>query len=114
MNEQIEGGAGPAVASHSKDASVEGPTPASSITGKSAPASGPSETVSGLAGQVRGAVGEAASSVSEATGAAREAVSRQTARAADQATEFVREQPLIALIATGAICFMLGMLLSRR
>ncbi len=104
MSEKIEGGAGPALAAHSKDASK----PHTSVANEAA------DTVSGLAGQMREAVGHAASSVSEAANAAGETVSRQTSRAADQAAEFVREQPLVALLATGAICFMLGTLISRR
>jgi ElaB/YqjD/DUF883 family membrane-anchored ribosome-binding protein len=116
MNEKIEGGAGPAIAAHSKDAAVAGrPNAPANANGSAGPhAGGISETVSDLAGQARDAAGQAAASVSDAAGAATQQVARQTARAADHAAEFVREQPLLALLATGTVCFMLGLLVSRR
>jgi len=114
MSEKIEGGSASALASHSKDASVDGPPPASSRTGEPAQVSSHPEGVGGFAGQVREAVGQAAASVSDAAGAASKTVSQQSARAADEAMDFVREQPLVALMVTGAVCFILGMLIPRR
>jgi ElaB/YqjD/DUF883 family membrane-anchored ribosome-binding protein len=111
MGEQIEGVARPALAAHSKDASAKGPTTASSTTGKTMPpGSGDSGPVGDLANRVRDAAARAASSVSDAA----DVTARQTVRAADEATEFVHQQPLVALLATGAICFMLGLVLRRR
>ena len=56
----------------------------------------------------------AASTVSDAAGSAGQRLSGQSSRAADQAADFVREQPIVALLATGAICLVLGLLLARR
>jgi ElaB/YqjD/DUF883 family membrane-anchored ribosome-binding protein len=119
MSENVKGGAGPAVAAHSKDASATGSTPASSATGAanrgavdSAP--GTSEAVRELSQQARDAAGRAASSVSDAADSASQLLSGQGARVAHQAASFVREQPLVALVSTGAICLVLGILLGRR
>jgi hypothetical protein len=43
-----------------------------------------------------------------------ERISHQPTEPADADLELVREQPLAALMATGAVCFMLGTLFSRR
>jgi ElaB/YqjD/DUF883 family membrane-anchored ribosome-binding protein len=102
-----EGGAGPALAAHSKDGSVPGPTPASEATDKAAPASA-------MAHQAYDAVSNAASSAYSIAGRARDTVSDKGGRAADQLGQFVREQPVLALLMTGALCFALGLLLGRR
>ncbi len=117
-DKQIEGGAGPALAAHSKDASVPGGNPASSATGHDdkrpgAAASDVSDTVSRVAGQARDAAGKVAASVSNAAGQVRDQVSGQGG-ATDQVAEFVREKPIAALLATGAVGLILGMLLTRR
>ena len=66
---QFEGGSGPALAAHSKDASTAGPTPASSATGDDASGSGSAaEVVSKLAGQAREAANRVGASVSNAAG----------------------------------------------
>jgi ElaB/YqjD/DUF883 family membrane-anchored ribosome-binding protein len=116
MNEnQNEGGAGPALAAHSKDGSTPGPTPASSATGREAtPSSSATETAGKLAGQAREAAGRLGSSVSDAAGRAREGLSTQSGRIADQGSTLVREQPLAALALTGVICFAIGYLIGRR
>jgi ElaB/YqjD/DUF883 family membrane-anchored ribosome-binding protein len=106
MNDSFAGAAGPAVAAHSKDASVEGPTAASSATGKPAPR-GDSATVHGVAGSARAAA-------SEMAGVAAETLSRETGRAADHAAAFVRAQPLVALLGSAMLGFVLGSLLARR
>ena len=115
MNDKTEGGAGPIVAAHSKDGSAPGPAPASSATGnEDRDAGGVAETVSGLPGQVRNTAGRAASSVSDAVGSASKSLSEQGARVADEVANLVREQPIVALLATGAACLVLGVLLGRR
>jgi ElaB/YqjD/DUF883 family membrane-anchored ribosome-binding protein len=133
---QVKGGAGPALAAHSKDGAAPGITPASSAAGsaphsKDTPAAGPtttssaagsedassgsvSETMSRISGQAREAAGRVASSVSEAAGNARQSLSGQGGRAAEQAAEFVRAQPVIALVSVGVVGLALGVLLGRR
>jgi ElaB/YqjD/DUF883 family membrane-anchored ribosome-binding protein len=109
-----DGGAGPALAAHSKDAAAPGPNPASNKTGSSEPSGGVSETVSRLSEQAREAAGRLGSSVSEAAGSARQTLSEQGGRAVNQAGVFVREQPLMALAVTGVVCLAMGILLGRR
>lgn len=111
---QISGGAGPALAAHSKDASAPGQTPAASATGNQGEAGRYSDTVRGLADRARDGVERVKASGRDAAGSAREALSGQGGRAVEQAEEFVREQPLAALAITGAICLALGVLLGRR
>ena len=115
MDEKTPGSAGPALAAHSKDASTPGPTQASSATGNQdwPAAGGVSETVNRVSGQAREAAERLATSASEAASTATRQLSEQGGRAADQVAEFVREQPLTALLATGAVCFALGVLVAR-
>jgi ElaB/YqjD/DUF883 family membrane-anchored ribosome-binding protein len=115
----VDGGAGPALAAHSKDASAAGPSPASSATGgdggtSGGMAAGISEKVSRLSQSANEAAGRAASWASASAGNARQTLSGQGGRAADQAAAFVREQPLVAIAATGLVCLALGVLLGRR
>jgi ElaB/YqjD/DUF883 family membrane-anchored ribosome-binding protein len=91
MDEKVETGAGPALAAHSKDGSAIGQTSASSTTGN------------------RAGVGE--NSAAETVSRLSEQASQ---RASDQVTDFVREQPVLALVAAGAVCFVLGLLIGRR
>jgi ElaB/YqjD/DUF883 family membrane-anchored ribosome-binding protein len=116
MNEnETEGGAGPALAAHSKDGSTPGPTPASSATGQdAAPSSSTTETTSKLTGQARNAASRLGSSVSDAAGRAREGLSTQGSRMVDQGSTLVRERPLGALALTGLICFGIDYLVGRR
>ncbi len=44
-DKQIEGGAGPALAAHSKDAAGPGPTPAVRMTAAGAPSSAPDQAI---------------------------------------------------------------------
>ncbi len=112
---QMPGSAGPALAAHSKDGSAPGPTPMSSATGSHDGRAGPvPETASPLSEQAREAAGRVRSSVYDAAGSARQSLSGQGGRAADQAAEFIREQPLAALAITGVICFAFGLLIGRR
>jgi len=72
----VDGGAGPALAAHSKDASAAGPSPASSATGNdgttsSGTAAGVSEKVSQLSQQASEAAGRAASWASASAGNAK-------------------------------------------
>ena len=114
MNENgISGGAGAALAAHSKDASAHGQTPASGMMGDHGHASGPGGG-SGSPGTVQEGAGHRGTSAGEAVGNAREALAGQGARAMDQAADFVRGQPLAAMAITGAVCLALGVLLSRR
>ncbi len=112
---QIKGGSGPALAAHSKDASVPGATSASSATGNDASgSSSASEAVTHLSGQAREAAGRMGASVSDAAGRARQTLSEQGSRAADQGSALVREQPFVALAVTGVVCLVIGILLGRR
>lgn len=116
----IDGGAGPALAAHSKDASATGSAAASAAQGNNDGAStagaapGVTEKVSRLSEQASEAAGRAASWASTSAGNARQALSGQGSRVADQATEFVREQPMVAIAVTGLVCLALGVLLGRR
>lgn len=90
---EIRGGAAPALAAHSKDASTAGPTPASSATGEPMPPK---------------------TSFRDGIADAIDAVSAQGARVATPAADFVREQPFAALAVMGVACFAFGLLLGRR
>jgi ElaB/YqjD/DUF883 family membrane-anchored ribosome-binding protein len=112
---QIEGGSGPALAAHSKDASIPGPTSASSATANDpGGSSSAGETASRLSGQAREAATRMGASVSDAAGRARQTLSAQGGRVADQGSALVREQPFVALALTGAVCLVIGILLGRR
>jgi ElaB/YqjD/DUF883 family membrane-anchored ribosome-binding protein len=100
-----EGGAGPALAAHSKDGSARGQTTASEATGS--PSRGPVDTA---AEQARDSISNAAASAYNAAGQARDMLSER----AGQAGQFVREQPVFMLVVTGLLCLMLGLLLGRR
>jgi ElaB/YqjD/DUF883 family membrane-anchored ribosome-binding protein len=104
-----EGGAGPALAAHSKDGSVPGQTPASEAIGRPA-----SSSASNMAPQARDAVSNAASAAYSSAAQARDMVSERGGRAADQVGQFVREQPVLALMMTGVLGLTLGLLLGRR
>lgn len=112
--EQTEGGAGPAIAAHSKDASAPGAIPASSTTESTGRPSSVAETISGVAGQAREAAGRLGASASDAAGTAKQSLADRSGRAADQTATFVREQPIVALAVTGAVCLAIGILLGRR
>jgi len=98
---QAQGGAGSAIAAHSKDASAPGQTPASSATGD----------VQGQVGSVGDRLTESASNAAEQTG---QDVSGQGNRLASRGLAFVRERPLLALALTAAACFSLGFVGRRR
>ena len=104
-----EGGAGPALAAHSKDGSVPGQTPASEAIGRPA-----SSSASNMAQQARDAVSNAAASANGVLGQARDMVSERGGQAADQLGQFVRAQPVLALMVTGLLCLTLGVFLGRR
>ena len=104
-----EGGAGPALAAHSKDGSARGQTAASEATGSSCRGS-----ASTMAGQTRDSISNAASSAYNAAGQAREMLAERGGQAADQLGQFVRDQPVFTLMVTGLLCLMLGILLGRR
>ena len=115
MNEtETSSGAGPAIAAHSKDGSAPGQTPASSATGNKGETGGMSASASGLSDKTREGLQRLKTSVGDTTERARATLSGQSGRAADQAAEFVREQPLVALAVAGAVCLALGWLLGRR
>jgi ElaB/YqjD/DUF883 family membrane-anchored ribosome-binding protein len=118
MSEKLPGSAGPALAAHSKDASAAGTGSASSTTGNgadhaAAKAEGVADTVGQWSSQARDAAGRAADAASQYASQAQQQFSKQSGELIDQAAEFVREQPLTALLATGAVCFVLGLLLGR-
>jgi len=95
---QIDGGAGPALAAHSKDASVPSHDPKSSMTGGKPHAA----SASGLTGAV--------------TNVASQARDRFTAPGggAEQVGDYVRENPITALLATGLAGLILGGIIARR
>jgi len=104
-----EGGAGPALAAHSKDGSVRGQTATSEATGQSA-----TPSASSMAQQARDAVSNAASAAYSSAAQAQDVISKRGNQAADQVSQFVREQPVLALMMTGVLCLTLGLLLGRR
>jgi ElaB/YqjD/DUF883 family membrane-anchored ribosome-binding protein len=99
-----EGGAGPSLAAHSKDGSIRGQTPASEATGQPA-------TPSNVASD---AVSKAAASANGVLGQARDVITERGGQAADRLDQFVREQPVLALVVTGILCLTLGVFLGRR
>ncbi len=112
-NNQNNGGSGPALAAHSKDASAPGQTPASQATGEirqppSAPEAG------AWLGQAQQAAEQVASSLSDATRQAGGAVASQSTQVTKQATALVQAQPLVTLAVTGVVFLMIGMLIGRR
>ena len=127
MNENTPaGGAHPAIAAHSKDGSESRHKSSSNGTGDKATGDkkdlgGFAENLSGLSDKASEGVERVKASVREATGNARAALSggarealAEGGRAANQAVEVVRDQPLIAMAMTGAICLLFGILLGRR
>jgi len=119
MNENTPaGGAHPAIAAHSKDGSESRHKSSSNGTGDKATGDkkdlgGFAENLSGLSDKASEGVERVKASVREATGSAREALA-EGGRAADQAVELVRGQPIVAMAITGAICLVFGILLGRR
>ncbi|MGE0224899.1 MAG: hypothetical protein AB7F35_12675 [Acetobacteraceae bacterium] len=131
--EQTVGGAGPALAAHSKDGAAPGQTPASNATATEHPSSGAAaagssssaashsqsaagttDGMGGMMGQAKDAAGRVGESIAGTAEWARQGVSHQGGRAADQIGTFVREQPFTALAITGVVCLALGALLGRR
>ena len=101
MNEkQIDGGAGPALAAHSNDASVPSHDPKSSMTG----------------GQPHAADSTANSLTNAVTNVAGQARDRFTREGggAEQIGDYVRENPVTALLATGLVGLVVGGFLARR
>lgn len=114
---QIEGGSGPALAAHSKDASVPGTNPASSATGDkhgggAGTATGGSDTANSMVERARAAADKLADSASNAAAQARQRFSQQAT--ADQVGNFVRENPVVALLAAGVVGVIFGSLLPKR
>ena len=103
------GGAGPALAAHSKDGSAPGQTAAAEATGTSAGGS-----ASTAAGHARDSISNAASSAYEAADQALDMLSERGGRAGDQLGQFIHDQPVFTLMVTGLLCLMLGILLGRR
>jgi len=122
MNETMPaGGARPALAAHSKDGSAPRQVSDAGATGAKSDLGGFSENLSELSDKASEGVERVKASVREATGNARAALSggarealAEGGRAANQAVEVVRDQPLIAMAMTGAICLLFGILLGRR
>jgi ElaB/YqjD/DUF883 family membrane-anchored ribosome-binding protein len=120
MNENTPaGGAGPAIAAHSKDGSE--PRHVSNSGGNKGNGGGFPENLSELSDKAGEGVERVKASVREATGNAREALSgsareamAEGGRAADHAVDLVRGQPMVAMAITGAICLVFGVLLGRR
>lgn len=93
---QTPGGSGAALAAHSKDASVPGPTPASHATGDKP------TTISDFTKQAQDVAGQAMSFVSDVAGEARDQLS-QRGVTVDQVAATVREKPIIALLSAGVV-----------
>lgn len=108
------GGAGAALAAHSKDGSATGSTPAPSATGKTWEQTDMSDRVSRLAEQAQDGVERTAKVMRNAAGDAADILVKQGDRAVDGATHFVRDQPVLAMLATGLVGLVLGTLLARR
>ena len=98
------GGAAPALAAHSKDASVPGQTPASS-TKASPPASTTGHGVK-TAGDMK--------NLDDAATKVRDIASEYGGRAAEKASDYVQTQPLFALAVTGLMGMIIGAMLARR
>lgn len=113
---QMEGGARPALAAHSKDASVPNGNPTSSAGGGDGrtEGGGVSDAASRLAGQARDAAGQVVHSVSSAAGQVGQQVSKQAAGSMGQVAAFVQENPLTALVAAIGFGLALGLSLARR
>jgi ElaB/YqjD/DUF883 family membrane-anchored ribosome-binding protein len=62
----------------------------------------------------RDSVSNAAASANRVVGQARDTVSERGGQAADRLDQFVREQPVLALVVTGILCLTLGVFLGRR
>ena len=112
--EALGGGAGAALAAHSKDGSATGATPASKASGNKWESNDMSETVTRLAEQAQDGIERSAKVARDAAGSAADTLSKQGGRAVDDATHFVRDQPLLAMVATGIVGLILGALLARR
>jgi ElaB/YqjD/DUF883 family membrane-anchored ribosome-binding protein len=115
-DKHIKGGAAPALAAHSKDASAPGTSPASAATAETNPKSatdGISATVDRIAGQARDAAGKAAVSISEHADEAQETLAKQNVTP-NQAWDFVRGKPLTALVAALGVGRVFGLSISRR
>jgi ElaB/YqjD/DUF883 family membrane-anchored ribosome-binding protein len=103
------GSAGPALAAHSKDASVPGQTPASSTAGHQDPPR------TGEFGQTLREGAEAArETIRDAAENTRAILSERGGRAAGQTADMVREQPFVAMAITGVACLAIGILIGRR
>ena len=104
------GGAAPALAAHSKDASTPGQTPASSA--KPSPQPGGAEP--DVMGKLSDAANDAIRTVNDTATKMKDAASEYGGRAAEQASDYVQKQPLFALAVTGIACLMIGAILGRR
>jgi ElaB/YqjD/DUF883 family membrane-anchored ribosome-binding protein len=67
-----------------------------------------------MAQQARDAASNAASAAYSSAAQAQDVISKRGGQAADQVSQFVREQPVLALMMTGVFCVTLGLLLGRR
>jgi ElaB/YqjD/DUF883 family membrane-anchored ribosome-binding protein len=114
---QIEGGAGPAIAAHSKDALASSSNAAPRTTGsegsegRSASATG-SEAVNRLSGQAREAASQVGRRASQVSSQVRQRL--LPAGTSDQVAEFVRDRPVAALFGAGVVGLVLGLFLGRR
>ena len=107
-DEKVEGGAGPALAAHSKDAATLGSGPAPSNAAndeahQSSPAASKTDTVTQISGQTREAASKAIDNAPQVLD-----------NASEQVSAFVRNRPIAALMGAGIAGLALGMLLSRR
>jgi ElaB/YqjD/DUF883 family membrane-anchored ribosome-binding protein len=112
--DETRGGAGAALAAHSKDGSATGSTPASKATGNKWESNGMSDTVTRIAEQAQDGIERTAKAARHAGENAADTLSKEGGRAVDDATHFVRDQPLLAMVATGVVGLILGALLARR
>jgi ElaB/YqjD/DUF883 family membrane-anchored ribosome-binding protein len=118
---QVPGGAGPALAAHSKDASAPGSPQARHTAPQSGSGSesggwsgGAAETARGLADRAREAASQAAGAASRMTQNLSQNLSGTGARAQDAVAAFIQEKPVTALAVTAVVCVVLGALIGRR
>ena len=106
-DDKVEGGAGPALAAHSKDASTPGAAPASAAanngTQRGSASTPGSDTITQLSGEVQKEASQAADSASKAF-----------ENTSEQLSMFVRDRPLAALLGAGVVGLVVGVILSRR
>jgi ElaB/YqjD/DUF883 family membrane-anchored ribosome-binding protein len=105
-----QGSAAASLGAHSKDAHEKPGAERQQGSDNSSMA----DTVQDYAGRAREGLEHVGEKAREMAGTARDAVANQGARAAGQAQQMMRDQPMMALAVTGLAAFTLGVLLGGR